>query len=204
METLELFLSSWIASRFERGRIFFVEDLEPSGLEPEVLRVLLSRLIRKNLVVIRLARGVYCYPRVASESMKMIVPGPEEVAAALAARWRVRIAPCGAQAAYLSGLTSVCLYPYTYVSDGSPQVFRLQGGKTVEFIRRRSVKVFDFRSVKLRNLVEGLRHIGQENLTEDDLRVVDRTVREVPGEDFLHDVRLAPLWIRQVLLSSRG
>ncbi len=204
MESLELSLSSWIASRFERGRIFFVEDLEPSGIAPEVLRVLLSRMVRKNLVVIRLARGVYCYPRVASESMQMIVPGPEEVAAALAARYRVRIAPCGAQAAYLSGLTSVCLYPYTYVSDGSPQTFRLQGGKTVEFIRRRSVKIFDFRNEKLRNLVEGLRHIGMENLNEDDFKVVDRTVREVPLEDFLHDVRLAPQWIRRELLASRG
>ncbi len=198
MEDLVLTVLMYVSSHFERGRIFFVEDLEETGIPSDELRVVLSRIVNAGPDVVRLARGVYCYPYVTSGA-KVLLPSDVEVADALAARWRVRIAPCGAQAAYLAGFTSLCVAPLVFVSNGSYQVFNLQGGRQIVFRRRKSNKVFFFRSDVMRNLVEGLRWVGKERVGDREYVVVADNLVKVSREDFEHDLKLAPLWIREIL-----
>lgn len=194
-------ISTYITSSMSRGTVFFTEDLDPLNIDPFVLRTTLSRMVQEGTLIVRLARGVFCYPRLEEYSMKVILPPLEAVAEALAARWHVRIAPCGAQAAYLAGLTGLQTHPLTYISDGSAQHFNLQNGRRIEFIRRKSVKVFSFRNERLRNLVEGLRYLGKENVGEFELGVAKATLPEIPSGDFFHDIRLAPVWIQDTLRS---
>ena len=203
MDTLETLLLSFISKTFRPGRIFFLEDLEPSGIEPEVLRVLLSRLASTGNDIVRLCRGCYCYPLRQEYSNAPVLPVLDEIVSSLASRWKVRIAPCGAQAAWLSGLTSLQLNPLEYISDGSEQSFSLIGGKRVVFMRRKSVKVFEFSSERLRNLVEGLRYIGKDGVGDRERGVVSGTLFQVDAKDYLHDYRLCPLWIRELFQSCR-
>lgn len=203
MEPQEIFLSQWICSHFDRGEVFFAEDLEGAGLPPQDVRVYLSRFAREGSLVIRLARGVYCLPRLDEHSMKTIYPTPESLADAFARRWRVRILPCGAQAAYLSGLTSLKLYPLTYLSDGSEQVFHLSEGREIRFLKRRSMKAYHFRSERLRNLSEGMRHLGEKYIGDFERGVIADTLLSVSQEDFVHDVKLCPSWIRHTFLELR-
>lgn len=197
-EELILKVLTYVSSHFERGRIFFVEDLEGTGIPYDVLRVLLSRIVDSGPELVRLGRGVFCYPEL-DACARVVLPSDAEVAEAVARRWRVRIAPCGAHAAYLSGLTSLCVAPLVYVSDGSYQVFNLQNGHRVEFLRRKSNKVFYFRSERLRNLVEGLRWVGKDAVGDRELSVAVDVLRSVSPEDFRHDLVLAPVWVRQLL-----
>lgn len=188
-----------IRSRFPRGTIFFADDLFFPDVSPQYVRLALSELSRDSVSIIRIARGVYCFPRLDSNGSVM-VPDPQTVAEALAARWRVRIVPCGEQAAYLAGLVPwPSSTPLTFLSDGSAQHFDLAGGRRIEFVRRKSVKVFSFRSERLRNLVEGLRWLGPDGVGDPELTVAWKTLRDVSRDDLHHDIRLAPGWISDIL-----
>ena len=176
-------ISSYVTGTMCRGTIFFLEDLEPLGIEPLTLRTVLCRMTEEDCFIVKLARGVYCYPRVEENSMKVLLPSEGEIAEALASRWHVRIAPCGAEAARLAGFTSLQTHPLTYLSDGSAQHFNLQNGRRIEFVRRKSVKIFAFKG-------------------EAEMRVASATLRKVWEEkptDLFHDIRLAPVWIRDIL-----
>lgn len=69
-------------------------------------------------------------------------------------------------------------------------------------MRRKSVKIFAFKDDRLRNLVEGMRYLGKDNIGEAEMRVASATLRKVWEEkptDLFHDIRLAPVWIRDIL-----
>ena len=198
-------LLSFLFSSFPRGSVFFAEDLEPSGFSPDEIRFALSRIVSSETGVVRLGRGIYCIPETASGySGKLLMPSPEHIAQCLARRWKVRIAPCGAQAAFLTGFTGLQDRRNTWVSDGSDQVFHLQNGVTVEFLRRKSLKVFQFRSPRMRDLSEALRYLGRDAIHAPERGIVSDNLFLVGEEDFLHDIRLCPLWIRELLRELRG
>lgn len=203
MDSVDSLLLSFLISSFPRGSVFFAEDLERSGLSPEVIRFSLSRLVSSETTVVRLARGMYYLALQQEFSGKLKMPSMQTMAESLARRWKVRIAPCGAQAAYLSGFTGIQLYPYTWVSDGSDQEFHLQNGKTIRFIRRKSLKVFQFTSERMRNLVEALRYIGEKEIHAEGRGVIADNLQWVSDEEFLHDIRLSPGWIRELLKEIR-
>lgn len=204
MDTVDSSLLSFIFSRFARGEVFFAEDLEPSGFTPEEIRFSLSRLVQGEHGLARLARGVYCVPIQEERSGRLLMPAVQDIAAALSRRWRVRIAPCGASAAHLAGFTGLDMEPDTWVSDGSEQVFHLQNGRCIRFRRRKSNKVFDFRSERMRNLCEGMKHLGKDYFIQAGGRgVVSDNLSMVSDDDFVHDIRLCPGWVREILRQSR-
>ena len=202
MSTDDLLLS-FLVSSMSRGTVFFAEDLEDSGIDPDQIRFALARLVQRDVGLVRLGRGIYCLARQAQPSGRIVFPSVEEVAGSLARRWRVRIAPCGAQAAYLTGLSGMNILEYTFVSDGSDQVFRLNNGTTITFTKRKSQKIFSYSSSQMRNLVEALRFLGEKNIHTEELAKVSGILRQVSDEDFVHDIRLAPFWIRVLLREYR-
>lgn len=203
METVDSSLLSFVFSTFPKGTVFFAEDLELTGIPPEAIRFSLSRLVASQSGVIRLGRGVYCVPDREPVSGKILYPPMETIAEALAGRWKVRIAPCGARAAYLSGFSGVDAFANTYVSDGSDQVFNLFNGNTIRFTKRKSQKVFSFVSPRMRNLVEALRYLGREAVGPEVEAVTAAALSGISDEDFRLDVRLAPAWIRKLLTEIR-
>ena len=205
MDTVDSSLLSFIFSSFPRGSVFFAEDLEPTGIPSEAIRFSLSRIVADQTSVVRLGRGIYCVPEQSSEySGKFLMPSLDYIAESLARRWKVRIAPCGAQAAYLAGFTGLSLNQNTWVSDGSEQIFNLQNGKSIRFIKRKSMKVFQFWSTRMRNLVEALRYLGKDEIHAEGRGVIADNLQWVSDEEFLHDIRLSPSWIRELLREIRN
>lgn len=203
METVDSSLLSFIFSSMSRGTVFFAEDLEGSGFSPDEIRWSLTRIVRDQNGVIRLARGVFCIPEQADVSGKLLIPSLETIAYALARRWKVRIAPYGAQAAYLAGFTEIQTHQNIWVSDGSDQVFHLQNGQEIRFVRRLSLKVFQFRSERMRNLSEAMRFLGKDYIQAEGRGVISDNLLYVSDEEFNHDIYLCPLWIREILKELR-
>ena len=205
MDTVDSSLLSFIFSSLPRGSVFFAEDLEPSGFSPDEIRWSLTRLVRDQTGVVRLARGVFCIPEQMQPSGKLMMPSSAVVAHHLARRWKVRIAPCGAQAAFLAGFTELQTHQDTWVSDGSDQVFHLQNDMQIVFKKRLSQKIFQFQSERMRNLSEAMRYLGKDYFTQAEGRgVVSDNLQFVSDEDFLHDVKLCPSWIREILKELKG
>lgn len=205
MESIDTAILSGIYKSVPRGSVFFAEDLEFTGFPPDSIRWALARIVKSDNGVVRLGRGVYCLPKTVGDSGKLLMPSTEVIARGLASRWKVRIAPCGAQAAYLAGFTGIQLGPDTYVSDGSDQEFHLNGGRRIVFTKRKSMKVFRFTSERMRNLSEGMRFLGKEYFVDRQARgIVAENLSLVSDGDFRHDVRLCPIWIRELLVELMG
>ena len=68
--------------KMERGSIFFIDDFIDLG-SPGSVRLSLMELKKQGLIL-RPARGIYCYPKIKNEYSGFIMPSPETIAAALA------------------------------------------------------------------------------------------------------------------------
>lgn len=47
--------------------------------------------------------------------------------------------------------------------------------------------------------VSAMRSIGEENLTDEIMNKIKEVVKKVTPENYNHDIRLAPLWVRKKL-----
>lgn len=184
-----------------RGRIFFLEDF--SSLEdPVSVRQFICGMTNDGFVI-RLAHGIYCYPRLTEAEhgpAKIIKPDAETVAYALAQRENVRILPYGDQAAYKLGLTTMVISNLKYLTDGSPRVIHLASDRKIYFNHTSEVKMFAFRNEKMQMLCATLRSMG-EDYFDDPIRrrKVRQILKEVPESDFYKDIKLPPAWVGEII-----
>ncbi len=183
-----------------RGKIFFLQDFYGSEGGDVSVRMALSELADKG-TVIRLARGVYCYPRVVGEyGMKTILPSEESIAEAIAAKENVRIIPFGDQAAYRLGLTTMRLSHLKYLTDGSPRKINLSKGRKIIFCHTSEVKMFAFRSETMQMISSAIRDLGEEYVcTEEKKRTIRQHLKKVSDDDYAHDINLPPAWVGKII-----
>ena len=189
-------------ARKGRGRIFFAQeyyDRWPAG----TVRYTLAAMAQEGSIA-RLARGVFCFPRLSEFGMKMILPDAEAIAEAVADKSRVRIVPFGDQAAYLVGLTAFQLSKTTYLTDGAPRIIHLSNGRTIEFRHTSEMRIFVFRNRKMQLLSNGIRALGKDNIGISEREAIKWHLAGVPAEEFNADLTLCPEWVRDLLLDLRG
>ena len=185
-----------------RGRIFFAQDYYDRWPDSTV-RYSLAEMAKEGQIV-RLARGVFCFPRLSEYGMKMILPEPGEIAEAVAEKSRIRIVPYGDQAAYLVGLAAFQFSKTTYLTDGAPRIIHLSNGRTIEFRHTSEMRIFAFRNRKMQLLSNGIRAVGKDRIKADEKEAIKFHLSSVPDDDFNHDLQLCPEWVRDILLDSRG
>ena len=117
--------------KMERGTIFFIDDFIGLGSLGSI-RIALMELKKQGLIL-RPARGIYCYPKIRNEYSGFITPSPESIAEALAAKERVRIVPYGDNAAYKLGLSGLQISNLKYLTDGASRTINLAGGQKIFF-----------------------------------------------------------------------
>jgi hypothetical protein len=196
MESIEYDILRRLAGK-GRGRIFFAQefyDLWPEG----TVRYALSALAEKGQIV-RLARGVFCFPELSEHGMKMLLPEPDTVAQAVADKARVRIVPVKDQAACLVGLTGLSFNKYVYLTDGAPRKINLSNGRAIEFRHTSEMRIFAFRSRKMMLLSNGIRALGKEHVGAGEREVLKWQLDSVPAEEFAKDIQLCPGWVRDIL-----
>lgn len=201
MDTIEADILRRLSKK-GRGRIFFAQEFY--DLHPESsVRYSLSNLVEDGQVA-RLARGVFCYPRLSEHGMKMLLPDTDEIARAVAAKTRVRIAPYGDQAAYLVGLTGLQISSTTYITDGAPRKIRLSNGRSIEFRHTSEMRIFAFRSRKMQLLSSAIRALGRDQIGIEEKETIRWHLDGVSGEEFNADLQLCPEWVREILLDLKA
>ena len=185
-----------------RGRIFFAQDYYDRWPDSTV-RYSLAEMAKEGQIV-RLARGVFCFPRLSEYGMKMILPEPGEIAEAVAEKSRIRIVPYGDQAAYLVGLAAFQFSKTTYLTDGAPRIIHLSNGRTIEFRHTSEMRIFAFRNRKMQLLSNGIRAVGEDRIKSDEKEAIKFHVSGVSSEEFDHDLQFCPEWVRDLLLDCRG
>ena len=184
-----------------RGRIFFAQEFYDLWPESSV-RYTLSEMAKDGEIA-RLARGVFCYPRLSEYGMKMMLPGIDAIAEAVAEKNHVRIVPYGDQAAYLVGLTSVQFSSSTYLTDGAPRKIHLSGGRTIEFRHTSEMRIFAFRNRKMQLLSNAVRALGRKNIGINEKEALKWHLDSVTPKEFEEDLPLCPEWVRDILLELK-
>lgn len=191
-----------IIREWERGKIFFLEDFASIG-DPVSVRRFLCDMVEDGFVI-RLARGIYCYPRMEGEhSARIIRPLPETIAHALAKRENVRIIPYGDQAACKLGLCDLLIWNHRYLTDGSPRRINLSNEKKIYFDHTSEVKMFAFKSETMQLVSSAIRALGREYFKEDDAMARLREIMHpISKEEFYQDITLPPAWVGRIMTEA--
>ena len=174
-----------------RGKIFFLEDFSSLN-DPVSVRQFICGLVDEGFVI-RLARGIYCYPKLSSGeySSRMIIPDEESIAYALAARENVRIIPYGDYAAQKLGLSGLVISCNKYLTDGSPRKINLSSTRKIYFNHTSEVKMFAFRNVTMQMLSASIRALGAEHFEDEGRkRRIREILKDIPEEDYNNDITL--------------
>ena len=184
--------------KMPRGTIFFIDDFIELGSLGSVRLALME--LKKEGLILRPARGIYCYPKIRSEYSGFITPTAESVADALAAKERVRIIPYGDQSAYRLGLTGLQLSNLKYLTDGPSREINLTEGKKIFFNHTSEVKMFDFCNETMQMVSSAIRVLTKECLDGEKKRKIHKHLRTVPDEEFMKDITIPPAWVGEIML----
>jgi len=178
-----------------RGWAFAPTDFLRLGSR-EAVDLSLHRLHKKGTIR-RVIRGVYDYPRHSTLLGQPASPEPDAVAAALARKFGWRIQPSGATALNVLGLSTQVPGRFVYVSDGPDRRYLL--GNTELTFRHKALKEAGFARPESALLVQALKALGKEHVTED----VERHLRAwLPAKwrgAVLKDTGTATGWVQKVL-----
>ena len=183
-----------------RGRIFFLDDFACLD-DPVSVRQFICEMANEGFVI-RLARGIYCYPRLTEGeySTRIIVPDPESIAYALAAKENARIIPYGDQAAEKLGLCSMVISHRKFLTDGSPRVINLSATNKIHFNHTSEVKMFAFKNKTMQLLSSSIRALGKEYFDDEEKKRQIRSIlKDIPEDDFNRDITLPPAWVGKIL-----
>ncbi len=192
IETIEYKILSKI-KKAGRGSLFFPDDFVIYGNAKAVNKAL-ERLVEKE-EIIRVARGIYNRPKNDPE-LGILRPSLDEIAQAIARRDRARIIPTGVWALNALGLSTQVPVNAVYFTNGNPRKITV-GKRTILFKKtsQRSIAAIG----KLSSLaIQALKEIGREELTEEQIKALVSLLKMEKTEHLLHDMRLAPEWIRKI------
>ena len=146
--------------------------------------------------IIRVTRGVYCYPKIETElGLGVIYPTFDEIATCLANRDRTLIAPAGAYAINKLGLSTQVPMNAVYVTNGEGRKVEIRNGRSIVF-KHAAPKTFAFESSFAQLVSIALKEIGKDNLTQEQLMTLKRLLNQQPRISEM-DMKLMPAWVKK-------
>lgn len=182
-----------------RGSIFFPNSFVSYGDIKSVSKSL--ERLTNDAVIIRLANGIYLYPKIDKElGLGVLYPSVEEVALQVAKRDKAHIAPTGAYAMNLLGLSTQVPMNVVFLTDGSPRKIKLGNNKIITF-KHTVPKNLAFVSKTAQLATFALKEIGQSNVKDEHLKVLKQVFASINEKSIEADYKLMPAWIRKIIKS---
>ena len=181
-----------------RGKIIFSNDFSAFGTNIAV-RHALSRLCKSGLIL-RLAEGIYLYPKIDKElGLGILYPSYDEIAKEIAKRDKARIVPTGIYALNRLGLSTQVPGNFVFLTDGSPRRIKIGPRKGILF-KHTAPKNLAFKSDLAMLITFALKEIKKDSVSPEHLERLKYILKEVPKEEILQDIKLMPSWIKDLIL----
>lgn len=181
-----------------RGSAFFIPDFVSYGNRNAINKAL-ERLTDKGLVL-RAARGIYCYPKIEKiYGLGSIPPSMEDIAEAMAKRDGAKIIPSGLYAQYQLGLTQQVPMNVVYLTNGISRTINLGDGKTIKF-KHSSPRYFAMRNQLALLLTTALKDWKVENLSTEQKEVIKSKLNASPRLQ-VADLKLMTSKVRELIMS---
>ena len=199
MESTEKKIRQMLVSGGE-GKVYFPADFFECGSEKAVSKAL-QRLVQAD-VLMRMERGLYCYPEVDRYwGMGKLPASSDVVLEAYARRDGFRTGPCPGTAQNALGLSDQVVMNPVYTTDGPSRRIHFYKGFRPIVLYHVSPKVFNYRSRIIMLTVIALNDIGRRDLWQFDMDGLRQAYSKVPYEEIREDLRHTPSWIRQIILN---
>ena len=156
----------------------------------------LHRLTAKGQVR-RVIRGIYDYPRYSELLKQQLSPDIDQVARALARKFRWRIQPSGATALNLLGLSAQVPARAVYLSDGPDKSFKV--GNTTLAFEHTALKEAGFKLGESGLIVQALKSLGQERITPEVISKIRTWLPTSLRPRILTDTKTATGWVYSVI-----
>ena len=184
------------------GKVYFPSDFFECGSDKAVSKAL-QRLVQAD-VLMRMERGLYCYPRESEWGMGKLPASSDEVLDAYKKRDGFRTAPCPGAAQNALGLSEQVVMNPVYSTDGpSRKIYFYKKFRPI-VLYHVSPKVLHYKSNIMMLAVIALEDIGQKDLWQYDMDGLRDTFSRVPYEEIRDDLKITPKWIRNLILDLYG
>ena len=175
------------------GEVFFVSTFHQ--FDVEYVTKLLAQFEKEGLIT-RLAKGVYVKAK--KTRFGVVYPSAFELVTEIAKRDKAKIFPTGDTAANRLGFSTQVPMNASFLTSGSSRKLKL-GNRTVT-LTHGSPKKFAYKGKLMPELVQALRSIGEDNITESVEKRVAQLLSATPETETIeHDLLLAPVWVRQII-----
>ena len=181
-----------------RAKFWFVDDFVAIGNNDSV-RKALQQLIKEQMLL-RICHGVYYYPKIDRElGLGVLMPSKESTALAVAKHAGQKIAPTGAFALNALGLTTQMQIVVAFLTNGRARQIDLGNGRYIKFFHSSSQRLFEYKSYRMILIIQAMTELGENGMTDDVLSKLKEQLLLVSERDFIHDVKLAPIWAQTIL-----
>ena len=173
------------------GKIMMTSDFADLA-SITTIRKCLGRCVNEGLIR-RIFDGVYEKPKYSSLLEEYLPADPEEIAYALAKAYHWTIAPCEDIALNKLGLSTQVPAVWSYVSDGPYREYSW-GSVRLKFKHRanREISMLSPRTVLV---IEAIRALGKDGITEDIIAKLQRTIPETDKKLLLTEAMTCSEWI---------
>ncbi len=186
-----------VLKSYPKGSVHFVCDFLDYGNAESAKKALL-RLKEKGILV-SLAHGIYLYPKVDKE-LGVLFPSTEDIAKAIARRDKARIVTTGVQALNKLGLSTQVPMKVVYLTDGAARSIKV-GKRTITF-KNTSPKNLIAKGEISSLVIQALKTIGQTKVDEETVLKIRMLLKKEKKENILNDAKLAPVWIKKILIQD--
>lgn len=176
------------------GSLFFIEDFLHFGTSKAVGKAL-ERLVHRNELT-RITTGIYARLKT-HKLFGEIQPTTEEIAQAIAKRDKARIVPTGVLALNALGLSTQVPLKIVYLTDGAARTIKV-GERTIKF-KKTSPRNLSAIGPISRLVIQALKEIGKDNVTEEEIKVILKHLKNEESHRLENDIKLAPEWIRAIM-----
>ena len=179
------------------GSLFFNNSFP--NYDDVYVRQILSELCSQGLIA-RISLGIYVKPM--RSKFGIVYPPVGEIVKAIAKRDRAKILPTGNTAMNQLGLSTQVPMNSEYITSGSAREIKL-GNRTIR-LKRSVPKNFEYKGELMLILVQAMKAIGKDNLTDEHVGIIRKLLKEHPEDDtWQDDVQLAPAWIRKIVTTLK-
>lgn len=179
----------------KEGVLIFLEDFLELGSQKAVSKNL-ERMVDHGILT-RVARGIYLLTKKDKE-LGSLMPTLDKIARAIAAREKAVIVPSGLVAMQELGLTTQVPMNAVYLTDATPR--KIQVGKRYIVFKKTTPKKLALKGKISSLVIRAMQEIGKEGLSQDHLTIIADWIAKENLSDLMHDAKLAPIWIRNMLL----
>jgi hypothetical protein len=182
-----------------RGSIFFPTDFYHLG-SVSAVNMALSRLTKSEFIL-RLATGIYNYPRYDS-LLGISRPSMEDIAFAVAKKEQIIIRPTGATALLKLGLSSQVPMKVVYLTNGNPRQIKVGKGQIT--FKKTSPKIMAIKGDITFLAVQAMLILDKNSVTDEVVKQLKGRLRNEDPQQMIEDAKLVPSWIRIILFKIRN